>query len=363
MADGDRTFSPPAEGRQTRDVMAFGQEIGRVLSDGRIVGRAEPFAKVFPSSRAVKRAVGLIAWGILEDIALDARLDERGRLVADTKVRRIAANLGLSKTTVHKHLTTLRASGFVFHEELREADSGRYEQVRYVIDPSACIERFTVAPGTKSRPSGDGTNSPSRPPPGPAEARVPDSGTRSVYQNAVHGDLVQNRRQEAVEDPRQQPRASDAAGVDEAGDGELVAGLVAAGVAGSIARQLVQEQPPERIRDALEAVGGKRLHNPAGWLVRAVSGTWDLSADIEEARNARARQAARQLDEAAAARRPAQEAQRRERESAWEAAICAAFDDAQLAEAIKRLTTPVPGLGRRSVPAACAALGPVSVFV
>jgi hypothetical protein len=36
--------------RQARDVMAFGQEVGRVLSDGRIVGRAELFAKVFPSS-------------------------------------------------------------------------------------------------------------------------------------------------------------------------------------------------------------------------------------------------------------------------------------------------------------------------
>ncbi len=43
---------------QARDIVAFGQEYGRILSDGRIVGRAEPFAKVFPSSRAVKRAVG-----------------------------------------------------------------------------------------------------------------------------------------------------------------------------------------------------------------------------------------------------------------------------------------------------------------
>ncbi len=42
--------SEPSRGRQARDVMAFGQEVGRVLSDGRIVGRAELFAKVFPSS-------------------------------------------------------------------------------------------------------------------------------------------------------------------------------------------------------------------------------------------------------------------------------------------------------------------------
>ena len=66
------------------DVIAFGHVFGRVLSDGQILGRAEPFAKVFPSSRAVKRAVGLIAWAVLEDIALDAHIDERGRLVADS---------------------------------------------------------------------------------------------------------------------------------------------------------------------------------------------------------------------------------------------------------------------------------------
>ena len=65
-----------------------------MLSDGRIVGRAEPFAKVFPSSREVKRAVGATAWVIFEDIALDAAIDDHGRLVADTSVRQIAANLG-----------------------------------------------------------------------------------------------------------------------------------------------------------------------------------------------------------------------------------------------------------------------------
>ncbi len=98
------------EARQARDVMAFGQEFGRALSDGRIVGRAEPFAKVFPSSRAVKRSVGLMAWGVLEDIALDAQLDQCGRLVAETSVRQIAANLGLGKNTVNRHLTAAPAA-------------------------------------------------------------------------------------------------------------------------------------------------------------------------------------------------------------------------------------------------------------
>src|SRR5688572_14094326 len=88
--------------RQASDVMSFGQEVGRVLSDGKIIGRAEPYAKVFASSRAVKRAVGVIAWAVLEDIALDARLDDQGRLVAETNVRRIAGNLGLGKNAVSR---------------------------------------------------------------------------------------------------------------------------------------------------------------------------------------------------------------------------------------------------------------------
>lgn len=56
---------------------------------------------------------------MLEDIALDARLDEHGRLVADTNVRRIARNVGLNKDTVARHLRRLRRFGFVLQEEAR----------------------------------------------------------------------------------------------------------------------------------------------------------------------------------------------------------------------------------------------------
>ncbi|HSJ44241.1 MAG TPA: winged helix-turn-helix domain-containing protein, partial [Euzebyales bacterium] len=129
-----------------RDVVAFGREVGRVLSDGRIVGRAEPFAKAFASSREVKRAVGATAWVILEDIALDAAIDDRGRLVAHTSVRQIADHLGLNKTPVARHLARLRDHGFVLHEEARDHASGRWDASRYLLDPSACVERFTHTP-------------------------------------------------------------------------------------------------------------------------------------------------------------------------------------------------------------------------
>jgi DNA-binding transcriptional ArsR family regulator len=55
-------------------------------------------------------------------------------------VRRIAANLGISKDTVTQHLATLREFGFVLREEVRDEASGRYELTRYVLGPSACIE-------------------------------------------------------------------------------------------------------------------------------------------------------------------------------------------------------------------------------
>ena len=110
---------------QARDVVTFGHETGRVMSNGTIVGRSEPFAKVFASSRAVKRKVGVTAWAILEDIALDAHLDIEGRLVATTNVRRIADNIGVSKNTVTTHLRRLLDHAFVLHEEGRQDHPGR----------------------------------------------------------------------------------------------------------------------------------------------------------------------------------------------------------------------------------------------
>jgi DNA-binding transcriptional ArsR family regulator len=152
VAQTEPAAAATAGGLRARDVVAFGHEVGRILSDGRVIGRAEPFAKVFASSRAVKRAVGAVAWVILEDIALDAVLDERGRLVSDTSVRQIAANLGMNKTTVARHLVRLREYGFVIHEEARDTASGRWQASWYVLDPSACVERFTHTPTAVAPP-------------------------------------------------------------------------------------------------------------------------------------------------------------------------------------------------------------------
>jgi len=314
---------PPSGGpRQARDVMAFGQEVGRALSDGRIVGRAEPFAKVFASSRVVKRAVGLVAWGVLEDIALDAQLDERGRLVAETSIRAIAGHLALSKNTVTKHLARLREYGFVLHEERRDDGSGRWETCRYVLDPSACVERFTATPK----------------PPCPKNW---DTGA-TVSQSTGHRDLGRKEQEVVVASEEQQ-------------QAPVVAQLTSLGVAGDIAAELAASHPAEDIERVVAAASRRNLRSPAGWVVRALREGWDVAA-ASASSDAGARE--RLLAQQAADRVAAEQAEEAARACAagWATAISAALDDRQLCQAVERVTTAAAGIGRRSVPLARAQL-------
>ncbi|MBY5163274.1 winged helix-turn-helix domain-containing protein [Salsipaludibacter albus] len=264
-------------------MVAFGQEFGRVLSDGQIVGRAEPFAKVFASSRGVKRAVGVMAWAILEDIALDARLDVEGRLVADTHVRRIADNVGLSKNTVAKHLARLRDNGFVLHEEHRADDSGYYSTSRYVLDPSACLERFTHTPTTdvvhspvENSGSTDRTETASDDGFGPCTNSW-DTVAATVSQSVGHRGLGHNNKEVVVPEEKQQQAESD---VDEdAGDtARLRDDLVALGIPADRARQLVDDHGAARVADAVAAAHGDGVRSPAGWVVAALTRGWEIPA-------------------------------------------------------------------------------------
>ncbi|QBI20229.1 transcriptional regulator [Egibacter rhizosphaerae] len=239
MAAQETTRVEPTE---ARDAMAFGQETGRVLSDGRIVGRAEPFAKVFASSREVKRAVGLAAWCVLEDIALDAVIDQHGRLVSETNVRRIGENLGLNKDTVSKHLRRLREYGFVFQEEYRDPARGRWEVCRYVLDPSACVERFTHTP------SGSGEPCP----------KDSDTGEREpVSEFTGHGDFGHlYRHVDVVTEQQQQPPEREPAAVDWLRD---------LGVSAAVAADLAGRHDQQRISDVVTAAKVQQLRTPAGW--------------------------------------------------------------------------------------------------
>jgi hypothetical protein len=289
------TSVPPetAQRLQARDVVAFGREVGRVLPDGRIVGRAEPFAKVFASSRHVKRAVGATAWVILEDIALDATIDDHGRLVADTSVRQIAANLGLNKTTVTLPHARLRDHGFVLHEETRDDASGRWHTSRYVLDPSACVERFTHTPATE-------------PPPPPSSVELDEpvdraDGTVSAFTGhggTGHGEADPLYRHRYA--TQEEHAAAD--GDDAQTVAALTRRLRAAGVATGVAHDLVARFPAQQVTDALDVLPARTCSNAAGWLVAAINDGWQLHDEAQRLRAARAR--AQHRDAAARASRP-----------------------------------------------------------
>jgi hypothetical protein len=277
---GSNVVSPPqlpgsvVTGLQARDVVAFGHEIGRALSDGRIVGRAEPFAKVFASSRAVKRAVGLVAWAILEDIALDAHLDDTGRLIATTNVRRIATNLAINKDTAAKHLARLRDYGFVLQEEGGHSPTGRWETCRYILDPSACLERFTHTPTPTSDrhpvPPGGAASGvePGRPCPRDPDTANPAaaSGADAVSETTGHGQPGHNNKKQAPVQEEQQQLSTAA-----------IASLVELGIDPTIAEQLTATHPAERIVAVAAAARARQIRNPAGWARTALDERWDLT--------------------------------------------------------------------------------------
>ncbi|WP_157041600.1 hypothetical protein [Nitriliruptor alkaliphilus] len=337
---------------QARDVVAFGHETGRALSDGRIIGRAEPFAKVFPSSREVKRAVGLVAWAILEDIALDARLDDAGRLVSTTNVRRIAANLGINKDTAAKHLARLRDYGFVLQEEGRQGPSGRWEACRYVLDPSACLERFTHTPPSTSRGrsarrpvADDGATTRCPKDPDTASERADRLLNSAVSEGAGHGgtgrgEVGHNREEAAVGDQQQTVGSDDAVGQ-----------LVGLGIAADRARRLVEDHGPDRVRAVVDGAVSREVRRPAGWVIQALAEGWDLGPDRHEDRELVRRRAERR---AAETRRHLDELcdddEAHRDATGWARVLDGVLDDRLLAEAVHAVADRLPSAVQRSAP-------------
>ena len=102
--------------------------------------------------------------------------------------------------------------------------------------------------------------------------------------------------------------------------------------------------------DAVATLGDGEVRLRAGWVLSAVREGWDLGELLAERHTAEARLV---RWEAERAERDRDSARWRSHESLmgeWRGAISAALDDRQLATAVERITTPVAGLGRRSVP-------------
>jgi len=276
---------------------------------------------------------------------LTRALDARGRLVAETNVRRIAENLGLNKDTVTKYLRRLREYGLVLQEEARDDASGRYETSRYVLDPSACLERFTHTPGKRETAGIEPCPKPSDTvPAAPMSEDAGHGGHRRWWFRHLQRDVVV-----ASQEEQQQQAARDV-------DPELRRRLLDLGVAARVADDLLDEHATDRVSDVLDAVGAQTLRSPAGWVVKALRDGWDVSELVAEQRRAQAGEQRRVEHAAAAAEADRAEREQSARADAWAAAVSAALDDHALTEALDRTTTPTPGLNRRSAPLASAQL-------
>lgn len=89
---------------------------------------------VLPSSRAVSRRLGPLAWLVLEEFALG--VEAAGSLAVETSVRRLAAEFGVGKEAAATALGRLIDLGLIRCHTRRRA--GRYAGSSYILDADAC---------------------------------------------------------------------------------------------------------------------------------------------------------------------------------------------------------------------------------
>ncbi len=85
-----------------------------------------------PAARELRRALRPIEWVVLEDVALDARPDDAGALLAPTSARRVAEHLALTPGAVARALARLRSAGLVSHTR-QAGPAGRFGLSAYVL--------------------------------------------------------------------------------------------------------------------------------------------------------------------------------------------------------------------------------------
>lgn len=82
------------------------------------------------ASRALRRSIGPVAWAVLEDLAADAQESDAGWVVA-TNVRRIAADVGISKDTAARALRRLITAELVTRAPSGRGERGEFATVSY----------------------------------------------------------------------------------------------------------------------------------------------------------------------------------------------------------------------------------------
>jgi hypothetical protein len=89
---------------------------------------------VTAEARRLRRAVGVTAWCVLEELVLDATPDDTGRLIASTNVRRLAADVGVSKDTAARAVARLVRAGVVERVTSARGERGTFPAAVYAVD-------------------------------------------------------------------------------------------------------------------------------------------------------------------------------------------------------------------------------------
>lgn len=141
---------------------------------------------VSAASRALRRKLRPLAWVVLEEVALDAVVED-GRLVARTSARQVAERLGIDPTTANKALSALRGHGLLTFER-EEGPAGRFGLSVYVLWSitgltvvSPCVKEPCVAPPCLETPTVVDSD------PASADASGPHAGTAGAVKRRAVG--------------------------------------------------------------------------------------------------------------------------------------------------------------------------------
>jgi len=103
------------------------------------------------ASVAARRHLGVVAWSVLEAVAL-AGAPEGGAWVATTNARDLAAQLGVGKDRVAAALGVLRAAGLVVSHTSRDTSTSRFAPSRYEVRLPLTSSREPVGTDLAPRP-------------------------------------------------------------------------------------------------------------------------------------------------------------------------------------------------------------------